>query len=348
MPVQFIIAFKNTLLYAKKHKLIFSIFIIVQAVSLLATVYVFAIVQANANTVSNVFTNLRSFTVSLSNTNYYENVKFANAFITKNENIIEGLSFIDENILLQIDIIIGGENNLISNGRYIRAANEVVLSSLNDDNFRHIPIGADIEFLGVTFTVVGKTNSINNIICYTSTIGGDVEFELNRLTFYLNTIPDSLIIDKITNDLSHIFDGAIIHPPSITSYSEDAIIELIIVCSIFALSLLNASYLYRYILETRKKYVIIMRICGFSKFRSVINIISENTVTLLFLFITNYVISRVTLPILLPLFTNNHREFSMILSDFLLIYAIYSVLFLLIFTSTVRKTLSSVIRGNEK
>jgi len=345
--VQLLLIYKNILLFAKKHKLLFSIYVAVQIISLVATLYVFSIFRANVDYAKNVFTSLRMFSVDFFNTDIKKIINDIDAFILENESLIDGLSLMNDSLNLQVDVISNENYSELSNGRSINEKNEIVLSILHDDMFGYTPIGSEIEFFYRNYIVVGKT-WFHSIVDIASVIDIVNEIKPNKMIFYTNTIPDIFAIDYITNSVMENFIGAVVEPPNVLTQSADVIIEYIIIIAVFAISLLNAAYLYKYVLETRDKYIKIMRICGFHRLRSIISILIENIVILFGMFAVCFAITHFNMSSIVSFITVSNREYSLALQDYIIVFTVYLVLFMIIFSSTIRKTLTHMIKGDNR
>jgi hypothetical protein len=338
-------ALKNMLIFSRKHKLIFSIIVIVQLISLVATIFVYFIYRVTSDPIIETIIRLREFTVELKNLDFAKNIESANKLIGANRSVIDQLSFRDDAMYLQIDFIFNEiySTHIGGNGTYIKSDNEIVLSQQYENAYSY-PIGSRIRFLGNYFTIVGKTWGNYSIISASSAID-NTTIRPNRLIIYVKTIPTDLQIDSLNSEIIKYFPSGSVTPPRKYEASDDALFQLLIMLSVFAISLLNVAYLYSYLLQAREKYIRIMRICGYSRLHGMFIILSENVTLSLVLFVLSTIIAELALPTLIPVLTNHQYTYYFSALEYLLVYSIYFALLLVVFSSVIHSTLRELMGG---
>lgn len=123
---------------------------------------------------------------------------------------------------------------------------------------------------GTAYTVIqriywGENGISYHIVPYKSVVCNDLS--IFEITVNYNSISDFAQMTEITSSLSNDFVGAEIKEPVVRDYNVESILSIgnILVYLVIALSAVNFIYIYRYILEKRKRLYDIFFLCGCSK-----------------------------------------------------------------------------------
>ena len=160
------------------------------------------------------------------------------------------------------------EGKMITSGRFFSDEEEELgINSAMIPYDSELSVGDTVEFLGQTYTVIGKYKSYTNTpIVPFLTVPDDLEINNCMITF--DSAPKRSVYENIKNRAMEIIPNKLIFPD--LKLPDDDLVSLyktMILISAFVavLSVMNFAMLYLFIIRKRKNSLAVMRLCGIRK-----------------------------------------------------------------------------------
>ena len=226
---------------------------------------------------------------------------------------------------------------------------KVVVYNNADETKRDYQIGEYINVHGVDYLVIGnETNMYGHFVMPYKVVPED--FIVNKFILSLKEPPSKELIFDINSKVNECFQPENINNPRVPDLmteqfheSSIAIAGLVIILVVF-----NTVYFYRYIFQTRKSWLSILRLYGCKQKQAVLIYLVES----ILLFIPCFLVSSLLFKfVLAPKFVNLYPVFGTLYTSGVYIgifiaYFIMLTIFMLISTvPTIRKSALSMKRG---
>lgn len=323
-----ILIYKNLLNFIKKNSNVFIVLILTQIITLLGCFSAFNFYLESSNKSKSYYETARTFMVEFTDTNNLEarldkvvdseyDIQHMYTFtlsseldISKNK-VTQNFDWNFENDGTNIKMFCGdyyGEtarDRKTSIGTYLDVNdssdtyNSIVLSS---DEYFSYDIGEKYIINGEYYNIIGISTDDNYYVSYKTLIKKNLP--ITGINIILkNEISDDKA-DKFASYLASVFDAEEVDVPKKEYGNEVNNYNYLMVFSglVFALSILNFVYIYKYILDKRKKQYAIFRIYGCTKLRGIlmyttealtISTVSYIFTSLLFVFVFIRIISMI-------------------------------------------------------
>lgn len=324
--------FKNLKHLIVKDRLVFILFLVGQLLCIMSVMYEYTFLRSS-NTHMSTDSSHKTISVSIDGEYTAEQVKNKiNSIVDERDNISQ-LFFVNGD--LHIDCMYPGTKIIVSAGKYFSkesfnaGAKEIILSTGFATLDEHVGVGHTLD--GEEYTIVGLTAGSYNIVPLNSYARVD---ELNDLNILLEAPPDDKEISSWSAYLAKLFPGCAVTPPERVnaSVSQDA---LPIVGIIIFIAALNIAFIYRYILQRRKKQYAIFRLSGCSKAGMAFLSYAEVFIWAAAVFMLSAAFYMVIDSVIAKYWFEDYFNFELDLRGALNLFLIYIVITLLVYIPTI-------------
>lgn len=251
--------------------------------------------------------------------------------------------YLDE-LELKANYIYSPQDQLIILGEYFiktdfeSGAKQIIINNPTEST----RIGDYVEIYGYKYKIVG-INQSNGY--YYNEVPPSALPNFNgsyRLSICLKEIPTNTQKEEIQAYMHEVFPNSIIEEPTqinIIIFASN-MTEYAICVGIIALSVLNTAYLYEYILEIKKKQLIIMRITGCSKKRCLLISIVEILIISSFIFGMCCILNEAFIYSLISAFYGHNTHYLNVKTYFSL-YLLFMAIIYIIYGKIARKIMDN-------
>lgn len=338
--IEISIILNNLKKFIFENKVIFMIFIISQIVSSISIIYIYAVFDAKRNQDIVYDNSLKSYTIEflskadesiprVLDTIYEQHKKdFKQAILYSDSSSIK-LNYVyppNEARFTQI-------GSYFSKEAFESGKMQVIVNNLQDKDYK---IGDIFTINNAEYTIVGlaSNNDYNEIPFKAFTTYS----EINRIVFVTDEIPNKTQSEAMTQYLYSEFNNVQVKPPVEANYflSSENLVSYLVSILIFLLAIVNISYIYKYILQSRKKYFVVIRICGCSERYAMILYLSEVIILstaqfALSCFITHFGVSKFFA------YLNFDLVYSMNIYKYIGLYTFYIAIVVIVFVRVISK-----------
>lgn len=343
---------KNCKHFILHHKVLFSVFILSQMITTISVLYVTSVFQVSQIQDREYNDSIRTFSISWEQTPSGEVLLDPLQQLTTvyGDTLRQLVLFCEEPRIKSNVIYPSSLYRFVKVGSYFdstafnKGAKEIILNEYFDAE--GYGIGDTFHLKGTPYTVVGLASNgdYNEVPFYA--LPENLSFSLLQM----KTVepPSQSQMEEIAGQLEALFPTASLHLPEEPDFTllSQYNLEYLVSMLIFFLSIINLSTLFQFVLEKRRGQLAIIRTCGCSKWKAGFIYLAEAGLFSTAQFFLSCLIMHLGVSKVFSLL-NGARVYSMQLPDYLILYGLYIILLLLVFTLFVirftKQSLSSML-----
>lgn len=295
--------------FLKTNPLLFVLFVLLQIISFVSILFTYFDYKETTAEKYIYAYNAANFSVSFKRTEVFENLssKIEQMRRSGGKNIDCIYISLDAKDTLRAYMF--GQNYIINLGKNFDSTDETVISAVKM-NAEDLSIGDITKFNEREYKITGIRIEEYSEIPYESLHASDF---IDKVNFRLSKLPTNTEKTEFSKKLKEIFgDDTIISEPSERSFNIEYGINMNLLSSylLFGLSFLNISFILKYLIQKRKVFYTVSKICGAENFRLFMILTAEVFLYTMFSLIIGVAVFRFAiLPSTFPKYFFGYKDF---------------------------------------